>query len=406
MRTPTAAVVAVGDELLLGDTINTNAAWLGNRLAAAGVPVVSSFMVGDDVALLAQALRRGLEDADVVLVTGGLGPTTDDLTREAVAVVADAPLERIAAREEDLRRRFAEYGIVMPEEVLRQADVPHGAVVLENSAGTAPGLRLEVGGKLLFALPGPPHELQAVIGPVFAEITALAGAPVVTRSVHTSGLGESAVAEIVRATVQVPDGVALAYLAGRGIVRVRFTGTDDDVLTRLADEVAAALGDNVWGRDGIGLDEVVHAGLAARSATVAVAESLTGGLLGAALTAMPGSSGTFRGSLVVYATDLKETLAGVLGPLLASAGAVSAETAAALAAGARDRLSATYGIGVTGVAGPEEQEGQPVGTVHLAVAGPDGSAVRSARLPGDRERIRLWAVNASLDLLRRELDRR
>jgi nicotinamide-nucleotide amidase len=197
--------------------------------------------------------------------------------------------------------------------------------------------------------------------------------------------------------------VALAYLAGGGIVRVRFTGADDGVVRRLADEAAVALGDVVWGRDDDRLDEVVHRALSARGATVAVAESLTGGLIGAALSRMPGSSETFRGSVVVYATDLKETLAGVPGPLLESAGAVAAETAGALASGARERLGATYGIGATGVAGPSEQEGHPVGTVHLAVTGPDGAAVRSLRLPGDRDRVRALTVTAALDLLRKHL---
>jgi nicotinamide-nucleotide amidase len=346
-------------------------------------------------------LRRALEDADVVLVTGGLGPTSDDITRDAVAAAAGVPLHRVPAMEDELRERFRSFGYDMPDEVLRQADVPRGAAVLPNPVGTAPGLRLEVGDRLLYALPGPPHELQAVAEPVLAELRERSGTVVRTRTVHTAGMGESAVATVVERTVQVPDGVALAYLAGGGITRVRFTGSDDAVLTPLADAVAAALGEAVWGRDDDRLDEVVHRLLAARGATVGVAESLTGGLIGAALSRMPGSSATFRGSAVVYATDLKETLAGVPGPLLDTAGAVSPETACALAAGARDRLGATYGIGATGVAGPAEQEGQPVGTVHLAVAGPNGAAVRSLRLPGDRERVRLLAVTAALDLLRR-----
>jgi nicotinamide-nucleotide amidase len=221
--------------------------------------------------------------------------------------------------------------------------------------------------------------------------------------VHTAGIGEPAVAELVEAAITVPPGVSLAYLAGGGTVRVRFTGLDEQVLSALADQAADLLADHVWGRDDDRLDEVVHRELAERDATVAVAESLTGGLIGAALSRMPGSSATFRGSVVVYATDLKETLAGVPGPLLASLGAVSAETAGALAVGARERLGATYGIGATGVAGPSEQEGQPVGTVHLAVSGPEGAAVRSLRIPGDRERVRLLTVSAALELLRKHL---
>lgn len=401
--TLTAAVVAVGDELLLGDTVNTNASWLGGQLAAAGVQVVHSSMVGDDLVRLAVALRRALEDADVVLTTGGLGPTSDDVTRAAVAAAAGVDLVRDPLLEDGLRARFAAYGRPMPESVLVQADVPVGATALDNPAGTAPGLRLEVDGRLLVALPGPPNELRAVATPVLAELAGRSGAVLRTRTVRTAGLGESAVAEIVERTVQVPAGVALAYLANALIVRVRFTGPDDAVLVRLADQVAAALGDIVWGRDDDTLDTVVHRRLRDLGATVAVAESLTGGLLGAALSAMPGSSATFRGSLVVYATDLKESLAGVPMPLLEAAGAVAPETAAALAAGARERLGATYGVGVTGVAGPSLQEGHPVGTVHLAVSGPEGAQVRSLLLPGDRERIRTLTVTHALDLLRRAL---
>ncbi len=401
--TLTAAVVAVGDELLLGDTINTNASWLGGALARAGVQVVASVMVGDDLARMSEVLRRALADADVVLVTGGLGPTSDDVTREAVAEVAGADLVRDAELVQELKDRFASYGYPMPAEVLKQADVPVGGTALHNPVGSAPGLRMPVGNRVLYALPGPPHELQAVAEVVLDELSARSGTVVHTRTVHTSGLGEPTVAERVEAAVTVPDGVAMAYLAGGGIVRVRFTGMDDDVVRRLADTVAELLGDAVWGRDDDRLDEVVHRLLASSGATVAVAESLTGGLIGAALSRMPGSSATFRGSAVVYATDLKETLAGVPGPLLAAAGAVSTETAGALAVGARERLGATYGIGVTGVAGPSEQEGQPVGTVHVAVSGPDGAVVRTLRVPGDRDRVRLITVNVALDLLRKQL---
>jgi nicotinamide-nucleotide amidase len=403
--TLTAAVVAVGDELLLGDTLNSNAAWLGGQLARVGVQVVSSVMVGDDLDRLAVVLRRALDDADIVVTTGGLGPTNDDLTRDAVAAAAGVGLQRQPDLEVMLRERFASYGMVMPPDVLRQADVPVGAVALPNSAGTAPGLRLEVGGRLVFALPGPPNELRAVATSMLPELAERSGTVLVTRTVRTAGLGESAVAELVEAAVTVPDGVAMAYLASGGLVRVRFTGSDEAVLSRLADLAAAAVGVAAYARDDVRLDEVVHRLLAAEGATVAVAESLTGGLIGAELSRMPGSSATFRGSVVVYATDLKETLAGVPGPLLSTAGAVSPETAGALAAGARDRLTATYGIGATGVAGPDEQEGQPVGTVHLAVSGPDVHVVRSLRLPDDRDRVRALAVTMALDLLRRQVGR-
>ena len=398
------AVLAVGDELLLGDIVNSNAAWLGEQLAAAGVQVVHSAMVGDDVTRLATALRRALEDAAVVVLTGGLGPTIDDLTREAVALVTGRPLRRMPAIEDQLRARFAAYAVPMPIEVLKQADVPAEAEALDNPVGTAPGLWLETGDAIVIALPGPPHEMRAVAELILPRLAERSGTRVVTRTLRSAGLGESAVAELVEAAVTVPAGVALAYLAGAGIVRVRFTTAGDPAaLEPLVAACAAVLGDAVWGYDDDSLDGVVHRLLAARGETVAVAESLTGGLLSGALSQRPGSSATYRGGVVVYATDLKATLAGVPAELLASRGAVAAQTAEALAEGVRSRLGANWGIGVTGVAGPGEQEGKPVGTVHVAVAGPTGVDVRTLRQPGDRDRVRLGAVNAALDLLRRRL---
>ncbi len=399
------AVLAVGDELLLGDIVNSNAAWLGEALAAVGVRVVHSAMVGDDVARLATALRRALEDAEVVVVTGGLGPTSDDLTRDAIALVAAVPLDRQPAIEQQLRDRFEAYGYLMPAEVLRQADVPRGAAALDNPVGTAPGLRLDVDGRLLVALPGPPHEMRAVAqAHLLPELAARTGTVLTTRTLRCAGTGESNAAELVEATVQVPEGVDLAYLAGGGVIRVRFTTAGDPaVLEPLVEACATALGDAVFGRDDETLPAVAGRLLRERAQTVATAESLTGGLLAAALSELPGSSTTFRGGLVVYATDAKAKVAGVGRELLQAHGAVSEQTARALAEGARTRLGSDWGVATTGVAGPDEQEGKPVGTVLVAVAGPDGTAARSARFPGDRERVRVLAVTAALDLLRRQL---
>ncbi len=398
------AVLAVGTELLLGDVINSNAAWLGHQLAAAGVEVIASAAVGDDLDRVVAVLHHHLDEADVVVLCGGLGPTVDDLTRDAVAIACDAPLARSAALEQALQTLFASYGVTMQPQVLRQADVPRGAEVLSNPVGTASGLWLAYGDKLVLALPGPPHELKAVAGPVWPRLAALTGQAVTTRQVLVAGLGESAVAERVEATLVLPAGVSLSYLAGGAVVRVRFTTAGDPaLLVPLVDAVDGVLGDHVWGHDDQTLDGVVHDLLAERAQTVAVAESLTGGLLGARLSERPGASRTFRGGAVVYATDLKASLAGVPEDVLRVHGAVSEQTAAALAAGVRERLGAHWGVGVTGVAGPSEQEGQPVGTVHLAVAGPDGAHARSLRLPGDRDRVRLLAVTSALDLLRRAL---
>jgi nicotinamide-nucleotide amidase len=344
------------------------------------------------------------------VVTGGLGPTSDDVTRDAVAAVAGVPLVRSPELEQGLRERFAAYGRAMPDAVLQQADVPRGAVPLDNPVGTAPGLRLEVGGSLLFALPGPPHELAAVAtGAVLPEIAARSGRVGLTRTLHCAGAGESEVAAVVERTLVLPADVDLAYLAGGAVVRVRLTtvaataAAADELLAPLVEQLAVALGDTVFGRDDDTLAAVVLRRLTAAGATVAVAESLTGGLLGAALTDLPGSSAAFRGGLQVYSTELKARLAGVPDDVLSARGAVSAETASALAQGVRERLGATYGVGVTGVAGPQEQEGQPVGTVHVAVAGPGGVRHVATRLPGDRARVRSLAVTSALDLLRRQL---
>jgi nicotinamide-nucleotide amidase len=399
-----AAVLAVGTELLLGDVVNSNAAWLGGRLAASGCEVVSSAAVADDLTRLVPALRDALAAADVVVLCGGLGPTLDDLTREAIAAALDVPLARDAEVEEHLRTLLAPRFPDLPEEVFRQADVPAGAEVLRNPAGTAPGLWLERDGRVVVALPGPPHELRAVSEPIWERLAARSGTTVVTRQVLVAGVPESLVAQRVEAVVALPAGVRLSYLAGSGVVRVRFTGTEPALLAPLVAAVDVALGDDVLGHDAETPAGVVHALLAERGQTLAVAESLTGGLLSAALTEQSGASLTFRGAAVVYATDLKESLVGVPAPLLAAEGPVSADAAAALAAGARDRLGADWGLAVTGVAGPTEQDGVPVGTVFAAVAGPHGGQVRRLRLPGDRARVRLLTTVSALDLLRRHLE--
>ena len=397
------AVLAVGTELLLGDVVNSNAAWLGKQLAAAGVEVAASEALADDLPVLVAAIHRHLAAVDVLVLCGGLGPTRDDLTREAVAAALDAPLARDSGIEQQLRDRFAAWGRPMPEEVLRQADVPAGAEPLNNPAGTAPGCWLATGDKVVIALPGPPHELRAVSEPVWPRLSAMSGQVVTTRQVLTFGLGESAVAELVESAVTLPPGVSLSYLASGGLVRVRFTTTDDPgSLVPLVEQVDTVLSGYVWGHDDQTITGVVHDTLFDRGQTVAVAESLTGGTLSAALSERAGSSSTFRGGLVVYATDLKETLAGVPGPMLAASGAVAGDTAAALAAGARERLDATWGLSVTGVAGPDEQEGKPVGTVFLAVSGPT-SEVIEVRLPGDRDRVRMLTAQHALHLLRRHL---
>ena len=412
--------LAVGTELLLGDIVNGNAAWLGQRLAENGFDVVAGAVVGDNVERIADAIRLALSRSDALLITGGLGPTQDDLTREALARVAGVGMQRDERIVAALHERAGRLGRELPERNLRQADVPVGAVPLPNANGTAPGLRFALPGGVVYALPGVPFEMEAmVLDQVLPDLAALAGLPaaIVSRTLRTIGLWESAVAELLGPVdtrlgtehAGDPTTPTLAYLAGGGEVRVRITAkapSAADAQTRIASveaEVRALLGAAVYGADDDAIDSVVHGLLRERGETLAVAESLTGGLLGARLTRMPGSSETFRGGVVAYATDMKARLLDVPPETLVRDGAVSAATATAMAEGVQSLFGSTYGLALTGVAGPDNQEGKAPGLVYVALGAPEGRSVRELTLPGDRERVRELAVTASLDLLRRHL---
>jgi nicotinamide-nucleotide amidase len=405
-------LISVGTELLLGEVINGNAAWLGQQLTEVGIDATRSVSVGDDLDEIVEAVTDGTRRADAVVLTGGLGPTNDDLTREALARTAGVRLRRDNRIEEELRARFAALGRTVGEGSLRQADVPQGSSILKNPLGSAPGLRVPLPGGVAYALPGVPREMQAMfLASVRPDLLAIGGRPagVATRTLRTAAVGESLVAErlheLERDTAE--SDLTIAYLVAPGQVRVRLTAkasvqsAAEKLLAGAEQWARRLLGDTVFGVDSDELDVVVHHLLAEHGATVAVAESLTGGLLGAALTAMPGSSKTFRGGVTAYATPLKAALLDVSEDLLATRGAVDPDVAVAMATGVRDRLRATYGLGVTGVAGPETQDSHPIGTVHIAVAGPGRQRVVTVRLPGDRAHVRESAVVHALDLLRR-----
>lgn len=417
-------IVAVGDELLYGDIINGNAAWLGRELADVGIRLETSVVVGDDVEAIAAAVVTALGRADAAILTGGLGPTQDDLTREGLARAAGVELVRDPFLESTLRRRFSDLGRTgasvpasrrAPEINYRQADLPVGAQPLPNERGTAPGLRVSIGAGVAYALPGVPHEMTAMFTTsVLPDLLRRAGEPavVVHRVLRTAGMWESAVAEALAPEVErvTPLGnPTIAFLASGGQTRVRISARArnraeaETLIAPVETAARAALGPGVYGSDDDSLEGVVHALLRERGATLAVAESITGGLLAGRLTDVAGSSVTFRGGVVAYATDLKESLLGVEGAVLGEHGAVSPETAAAMAVGVRERLGATYGLALTGIAGPDEQEGKPVGTVYVGLAGPDGVRTQSLRLPGDRPRNRAYAVVQALDVIRRAL---
>jgi nicotinamide-nucleotide amidase len=404
-----AEVIAVGTELLLGEIANTNAAHIGRRLADVGVDCFIHVAVGDNEGRIAEAISTALSRADAAIVTGGLGPTQDDVTREAIAACTGRALRRDDAIAQALRDRFAAMGRQMPENNLRQADVPDGATVIAQTFGTAPGLIVPHGDGVIYAVPGVPAEMMDMLErAVLPDLAARSGAPAVirTRTVRVAGVSESAIAESVSPTWDALGGtVTMAFLAGGGEVRVRLTAkaSDDDEVASLLGaaeaQVRSVLGAAVVGTDGDTLESVVGTLLQARGWTIGCAESLTGGAVGARLTSVPGASAYVRGSIVAYATDVKNSVLGVDAALLDEHGPVRAPVAAAMAAGARATLGADVGVALTGVAGPTEQ-GRPVGTVVLAVDGPLGSAVREVRMPGDRATIRGLAAGAALNLVR------
>lgn len=406
-------VVAVGTELLLGQIVDTNSSWIGEQLALAGIDCHFQSKVGDNPARIEAVLRLALERSDTVLVCGGLGPTQDDITRDVIAKVMGVALERDDAIEQRIRSMFGSRGRDMPANNLRQADVPVGATAMAQQPGTAPGLVCPVGDQVIYAVPGVPYEMQEmVLGTVIPDLRRRSGADAVIRSrtLRTWGQSESGLAEVLAERITELDEIGnptLAFLAS-GIegLKVRITAKaadHDDAAAILAAEEAslrAMLGEIVFGADDDTIDSVVVDLLRERGLTVGVAESLTGGLVGARLTSHAGASDVVQGSIVSYASEVKFSLLGVPeGPV------VSEAAARAMAEGARRALGADVGIAVTGVAGPDTQDDQPVGTVFLAVAMADGTEVVGTRLPGDRHRVREFATISLLDLLRRRLVR-
>jgi nicotinamide-nucleotide amidase len=409
-------LLAVGTELLLGQIVDTNSAWLGEQLALAGVDSHFHQAVGDNPARIVLALRSALARSEGVVVCGGLGPTHDDITREAIAEVMNVALVRDPAIVERIEAMFVSRGRAMPESNGRQADVPEGATPIPQQLGTAPGLICPVGHKVVYALPGVPYELAEMftrgVLPDLRRRAGLAGeaAVIVSRVVRTWGMSESGLAELVAPRIAALDAAGgnptIAFLAS-GIegIKVRITAKAPDTASAVAildaeeAEVRALVGDIVFGVDDGTMEAAVAAVLVPRRLTLGLAESLTGGLVASRLVNVPGASAWFRGSVVSYATDVKHAVLGVPeGPVVTEA------AARAMAEGARGVLGADVGLALTGVAGPDDQEGVAPGTVIVGLAlpgrGPESLVIH---LPGDRERVRQYAAISALDLLRRRL---
>lgn len=407
--------MGVGTELLLGQIANTNARWISERLATVGVDVLHHQAVGDNIPRIVDVLKVALGRADVVLVTGGLGPTEDDLTRDALAVLLDAPMVRHPEIEDLLREKFAGYGRgEMPASNLRQADVPEGVRTITPVRGTAPGLVAGFGGgQRIYAVPGVPIEMEEMMeGTILPELAAMAGpATIVSRTLRSASLGESRVAERLRDLFEASSNPSVAYLASASEVKVRLTAkapTEQEaraLLAPLVAEVRDRLGNALFTADDEELEEAVGRLLRAAGKSIACAESLTGGGVSARLTSVPGASDYLVGSAVVYTPDAKRDVLGVSQATIDGPGVVSEACALEMAAGARRLFAADIGLALTGAAGPEPHGGAEPGTVWIALDAGDVQRARSLHVPGERFRARRWAEQAALDLLRRYLER-
>ena len=409
-----AEIIAIGSELLTPDKTDTNSLWLTEKLNDIGIDVKLKTIVGDDGARLEETVRDALRRSEIVITTGGLGPTEDDITRQFTANALGRELVYHPEIEQHLRERFRAWGREMPEINKRQAYIIGGAAVLPNPNGSAVGMLAEIDGKILAILPGPPRENQ----PMFTEhvlpmLKAIAGEVFVRRRVlHVSGKGESAVDEIAAPIYTAYEGVQTSILFNRSEVEIHIAAcagradSAQSAVDKLADELAAALGSAVFSTNGESMEEVVGNRLRDLGQTIAIAESCTGGLIGSRLTDIPGSSAYFLEGVIAYSNEAKIRTLGVDPAIIESYGAVSTECAEAMATGIRERASTDHAISVTGIAGPDGgSDEKPVGTVFIGYAGPRGVKSLGIVLPGDRYLIRWRASQAALDYLRRQLSK-
>jgi nicotinamide-nucleotide amidase len=405
-------VVAVGTELLLGQIVDTNSSYIGEQLAAVGIESHLQLKVGDNLARVVAAIRLALQDADAVIICGGLGPTHDDLTREALAEIMGAPLEhneQIAALIADL---FAKRNRYMAPNNLQQAQVPRGATIIEQTRGTAPGLMCPVGEKVMYAMPGVPHEMHDMLArAVLPDLLRRSGEASVIKSLvlRTWGESESALNERLDPIIHELESLGnptLAFLAsGWEGIKVRLTAKAssdaeaDALLAIWEQKVRALTEDLVFGTNTDTMESVVLSLLEERGWTLGLAESVTGGLVGGRITSIAGASRVFKGGVISYASDVKFDVLGVeAGPV------VSERAAMQMASGAQRVLGASVGLALTGVAGPDEQDGEPVGTLCVGVAFPNGQTFSTrSQLPGQRDQMRQFSVITALAFLRKLL---
>jgi nicotinamide-nucleotide amidase len=407
-----AEIIAVGSELLGSQRLDTNSLFLTDQLNSLGVELVTKCVVGDDRERLAEAVRRAIAGSEIVILSGGLGPTEDDVTRDAVAMAIDREMRFDEEICNQLQRRFERMGRKMAEVNKRQAFIIDGAEILPNDRGTAPGQWIDESGAFIILLPGPPHELKAMferqcLPRLESRVPRQAIRTVVMR---VAGMAESDLDQLISPVYTKYENPATTILAAAGDIQVHLRARcateleAQALLAEVSTPIEHLLGDRIYSRNGEPIEAIVGEMLSHQHATLAVAESCTGGLLAERITSIPGSSDYFLGGLVTYTKRMKAELLGVSESILEIAGAVSKETAEAMAIGARSRTGSTYALSITGVAGPSPGgETAPVGTVYVGLADANGVRVAHRQFLGDRDRIRQFSAQMALDMLRRRL---
>jgi nicotinamide-nucleotide amidase len=407
-----AEIIAAGSEMLTSARIDTNSLYLTGRLNDLGIEVVGKAIVGDDCERMAAMIRGALGRADLLIITGGLGPTEDDVTRDAVAQALGLAMHFDDSARAAIEARFARMNRRMPEVNRRQAYILEGAGMLSNDRGTAPGQWIEAGGKIVVLLPGPPNEMKAVFEQQVLDRLKRRVPPQVIRTVElrVAGMPESDLDQLISPVYTKYANPATTVLASPGDIQIHFRARSETeaeaeaLLAEVVDQVAPLLGDRLYTRRGEAMERAVGDLLRERAATLAVAESCTGGALGERISSVEGSSDYFAGGFLTYTDRMKSELLGVANGLLEEHGAVSEAVAIAMARGARERTGATYALSITGVAGPGGGTSEtPVGTVYIGLATETNARVRRFQFLGDRSRIRGFAVLYALDMLRREL---
>jgi competence/damage-inducible protein CinA-like protein len=409
-----AEIIAVGSELLTPSRVDTNSLWLTGQLNELGVELICKGIIGDDCGRLAGAVSLAVERADIVIITGGLGPTEDDLTRDAVAQALGRPLAFSQEICDDIEGRFRDMGRKMAEINKRQAYVIEGAEVLHNDNGTAPGLWIKTAsGGLVILMPGPPRELKPLFKsacmPRLRQLVPRLS--IRTRQYRVSAMAESDLDQLIAPVYKEYDNVETTVLASPGDIQIHLrarcetAAEADAILAEVGPRIEELLGDRIYSCNGDSLEATVGELLKQAGATLAVAESCTGGRLAQTITSVPGASAYFAGGFLVYSAEQKRKLLDVAPELIEEHTVVSREVAAAMAVAAREKTGATYAISVTGEAGPDTATDNPAGTVFISLAGPGDTIVKRFRFLGDRERVRLRAVRHSLDLLRQTLKR-